>query len=88
MHYQASVEVRFKKSVLEPQGQAILLSLHEHGDKDFSLVRVGKLIELDITAADEKSAYIKVEKIASQLLANPVMETYDIRLEALDGDKG
>lgn len=83
MYYRASVKVRFKKSVLEPQGQAILLSLHEHGDKDVSLVRVGKLIELDIQAQDENEAREKAKKIADELLANPVMETFDIDIEEI-----
>lgn len=80
MHYLANVTVRFKKSVLEPQGQAILLSLHETGHNGIDNVRVGKFIELTIEAADKDEAHKKAAQISEELLYNPVMEVCDIEI--------
>lgn len=87
MYYQINVKVTFKKSVLEPQGQAILLSLHEHGEKDVSQVRVGKWIELEVKASNEQEALAKAKKIANELLANPVMEVFDLQIEKMEATK-
>ncbi len=82
MHFTGRVKVQFKKSVLEPQGKAIELSLHENGYEGVNLIRVGKWIEIDVEANDEKSAREKVEEITQKVLYNPVMETAEIEIEA------
>jgi phosphoribosylformylglycinamidine synthase subunit PurS len=76
--FAATATVRFKKSVLEPQGKAIQLSLAEKGSHEFSLVRVGKFIEVELEADSLSSAKERMEKIAGDMLYNDVMETCEI----------
>ncbi|MCS6984726.1 MAG: phosphoribosylformylglycinamidine synthase subunit PurS [Leptospiraceae bacterium] len=84
MPYKANVVVRYKKSVLEPQGQAILLSLREQGDESFLDVRVGKYIEILLEAENLQAAEEKVRKLAEDLLHNPVMENCSITVSQDD----
>lgn len=81
--YTATATVRFKKSVLEPQGKAIQLSLAEKGAHEFSLVRVGKFIEIELEAANREEAESKIKKIATDMLFNDVMETCEIAVKEL-----
>ena len=73
------VDVMLKPEILDPQGQAILRALPGLGFDQVSAVRQGKHFELDLDAADEADARAQVEKIAATLLANPVIEDFDIR---------
>lgn len=83
MHFRGKVTVKFKKSVLEPQGKAIELSLSEKGHRDIDLVRVGKYIEVDLQAESESEAEEKLKVIAEDLLYNPVMEVYELEVVKL-----
>ncbi|MBV6493953.1 MAG: Phosphoribosylformylglycinamidine synthase subunit PurS [Turneriella sp.] len=76
--YFATATVRFKKSVLEPQGQAVQLTLAEKGLKEFSLVRVGKIIEVELEAESLETAKKKMEDLANSMLYNDVMETCEL----------
>ncbi len=78
--FTATATVRFKKSVLEPQGKAIQLSLAEKGSHEFSLVRVGKYIEVELEAESLEAAKQKMDKIAGDMLFNDVMETCEIHV--------
>lgn len=78
--FTATATVRFKKSVLEPQGKAIQLSLAEKGAHEFLLVRVGKFIEVELEADSLAFAKEKMEKIASDMLFNDVMETCEVHV--------
>lgn len=80
MHYSLNAIVRYKKSVLEPQGKAVLLSLKGKGHEKIQNVRVGKMIELTIEADNEKDAINEAEKMATELLYNPVMEICEISI--------
>lgn len=74
----ATATVRFKKSVLEPQGQAIRLSLTEKGEHAFKLVRVGKFIEVELEADSLADAEKKMNALANSMLYNDVMETCEV----------
>lgn len=78
--YSATATVRFKKSVLEPQGKAIQLSLAEKGSHEFTQVRVGKYIEVELEADSKEAAEQKMKKIAADMLYNDVMETCEIHV--------
>lgn len=80
MLYSANILVRFKSSVLEPQGKAIMLSLKENQYEGIESVRVGKLIEVSVEAKHENDARDKLQKITEDLLYNPVMETAEINI--------
>ena len=78
----ANVYVNLKKTVLDPQGQTILAALHGLGHKAVEAVRQGKCFELQLAAsltADESRA--EVERIAKDVLTNPVIEEFTYRLE-------
>ena len=76
----ATVLVRPKPGILDPQGQAVESSLRHLG---FAVAeaRVGKLVELEVDAADAADARSQVERMCEQLLANPLIESYEIELE-------
>jgi phosphoribosylformylglycinamidine synthase len=71
------VLVRPKPGILDPQGQAVESSLRHLG---FAVeeARVGKLVELDVDADDEAEARTQLERMCEQLLANPLIESYEI----------
>ena len=75
----ATVLVRPKPGILDPQGEAVENAL-EHLGFSVAGARVGKVIDLEVAAADEASARTQVEKMCEQLLANPLMESYEIEL--------
>jgi phosphoribosylformylglycinamidine synthase PurS subunit len=70
------VLVRLKPGVLDVQGKAIE---HGLGVAEISEVRVGRLIELEVEAADEKSARMIIETACSKVLVNPIIEFAEIR---------
>ena len=78
----ARIHVRLKSGVLDPQGQAIAHALKGLGFGGVGDVRQGKLIEIDLEAADRDEALAEVEDMCRRLLANPVIETYSIELDA------
>ena len=73
----ATVLVRPKPGILDPQGQAVESSLRHLG---FAVgeARVGKLVELEVDADDETEARTQLERMCEQLLANPLIESYEI----------
>ncbi|MEO0769226.1 MAG: phosphoribosylformylglycinamidine synthase subunit PurS [Cyanobacteria bacterium J06649_4] len=78
--YQAKVYVTLRPSVLDPAGTAVRSGLSHMGYDNVSKVRIGKFIELDISAENEASAQQQLDKICDQLLANPVIENYRIEI--------
>jgi phosphoribosylformylglycinamidine synthase len=73
------VLVRPKPGILDPQGQAVESSLRHLG---FAVAeaRVGKLVELDVEIDDAAEARVQLERMCEQLLANPLIESYEIEL--------
>ena len=72
----ATVLVRPRPGILDPQGQAVESSLRHLG---FAVAeaRVGKLVELEVQASDEAEARSQLERMCEQLLANPLIESYE-----------
>ena len=66
-----------KNGVLDPQGKAIENSLNQLGFENFSKIRQGKIIEIDINE-DEKKAIIIAEEMCKKLLVNLIIEDYEI----------
>ena len=73
-----AVNVTPKPGILDPQGRAVEGSLGHLGIEGVSAVRVGRRVELSVDAADEPAARAVVERLASELLANPLIEAYGI----------
>ena len=75
----ATVLVRPKTGILDPQGEAVERAL-EHLGFAVNGARVGKVVDLDVRGDDEGAARAQVEKMCEQLLANPLVESYEIEL--------
>ena len=73
------------KELLDPQGKAVLGGLKNLGLGAVEDVRVGKHISLQIEAASEEEAKSLAEEASKKLLANPVMEFYEIEVGKLPG---
>ena len=74
----AWVHVTLKPDVLDPQGKAIQRAATSLGYDAVRGVRQGKLFEIQLDARDEEKARSLVEELSSKLLANPVIESFDI----------
>ena len=74
----ARVLVRLKPGILDVQGSAIARALGGLGFDDVRELRVGKVIEVEIAAADAERARARVDEMCKKLLANPVLEDYTI----------
>ncbi len=80
MSYSALVDVMLKPGISDPQGQTIEKALPVLGYDGVSGVRVGKRIELQVDAASEDEARTKVREMCERLLANPVIESYEVTI--------
>ena len=80
----ATVKITLKYGVLDPQGKAIKKSLVQFGFSGVNEVRQGKLIELDIDADTPEAAEKQITEMCEKLLANTVIENYDIQLNLAD----
>jgi phosphoribosylformylglycinamidine synthase PurS subunit len=80
MLYTIQIKVMPLKELLDPQGKAVLGGLSNLGLKSVSDVRVGKNVTLQVEANSPEEAKNIAESATKQLLANPVMEYYEISL--------
>jgi len=76
----ATVYVRLKSEVLDPQGDAVRRALEKLGFEGVRNVRVGKLVELELDGQDAEGAKAKLTKISDEMLANPVIEDFEIKI--------
>jgi phosphoribosylformylglycinamidine synthase len=78
----ATVIVRLKTEVLDVQGDAVRRALGKLGFEGVKDVRVGKIVEIEIDAAHASAPDLKqrLQKMADEMLANPVIEDYEVRL--------
>ena len=70
-----------KNGVLDPQGKAIEHSLESLGFSNVDEVRMGKVIEVDVAETDVDKARVQITEMCEKLLANTVIERYEIQLE-------
>ena len=75
----ATVLVRPKAGILDPQGQAVEGSLRQLGFP-VAEARVGKVVDLGFEADDVEVARARVERMCEQLLANPLIESYEVEV--------
>ena len=75
----ATVLVRPKAGILDAQGEAVEASLRQLGFP-VSDARVGRVVDLDVEAEDAASARAALERMCDQLLANPLIESYEIEV--------
>jgi phosphoribosylformylglycinamidine synthase PurS subunit len=76
----ATVLVRPRPGILDPQGEAVESSLRQLG---FSVAdaRIGRVVDLEVDANDPTAARAEIERMCEQLLANPLIESYEIELQ-------
>ncbi len=76
----ATIYISLKNGVLDPQGKAIENALGQLGFDGVENVRQGKMIELELADTDANQAHDRLQEMCEKLLANTVIENYDIRL--------
>ncbi len=81
MEYNAKIHVTLKKGVLDPQGKAIGTVLETMGFCGISDVRQGKYIEVKMNESSHAAAKNKADEMCKKLLANTVIENYEIKIE-------
>jgi phosphoribosylformylglycinamidine synthase subunit PurS len=77
----ATVLVRPKAGILDPQGQAVEGSLRQLGFP-VTAARVGKVVDLEVDGDDPEAARAELERMCEQLLANPLIESYEVEVHA------
>lgn len=82
MTFNVAINVMPLKDLLDPQGKAVLAGLHNLGISNAEDVRIGKRITLQIDAATEQDAINVANEAAQKLLANQVMEQFEISIIA------
>ena len=87
MRFVARVLIRPKAEIRDPQGEAISGALRSLGH-EIADVRTGKEILVTFDAADERAAQDEATRMGDELLANPVIETYEVSLEAANVEAG
>ncbi len=80
MKYNAHINVMPLKELLDPQGKAVNNSLHNLGLTNINDVRIGKHISLQLEAPTKDEAEKMAREACKKLLANPVMEAFDLTL--------
>jgi phosphoribosylformylglycinamidine synthase subunit PurS len=76
----ATVLVRPKGGILDPEGDAVRQSLRKLGF-EVATARVGRVIDLEVGGDDVDAARSEIERMCGELLANPLIESFEIRLE-------
>jgi phosphoribosylformylglycinamidine synthase subunit PurS len=75
----ATVLVRPKQGILDPQGEAVENAL-EHLGFSVGEARIGKVVDLEVSATDADDARAQVEQMCERLLANPLIESYEVEI--------
>lgn len=81
MKFLAEIDIMPQKEILDPQGKAVKLGLHNLNMDTIDNVRIGKHIRLEVEADSEAQARETVDSACRQLLANLIMEEYSITLK-------
>jgi phosphoribosylformylglycinamidine synthase subunit PurS len=81
MTYTVQVKVMPLKDLLDPQGKAVMGGLNNLGISTIADVRIGKHIDLQVEAASKEDAVKTAEEATKKLLANPVMEYFEIEVK-------
>ena len=76
--YKARVVIQLNEGVNDPQGLTVCDSLHELGFAQVRNVRIGKIITIEVAATNTDEAQVFVTAMCSDLLANPVIESFEI----------
>lgn len=86
--YKAKIFVTLRPSVLDPAGTAVVSGLTQLGYSNVESCRIGKFIELTLTAPDDNTARQDLDKMCDSMLANPVIENYRFELIEVESQVG
>lgn len=78
--FEAKIYITLKETVADPQGLTIKHALESLGQKGIEEVRVGKLITIKLDANNKEEAKKQVGEMCDKLLANPIIEDYDLKI--------
>lgn len=76
----ATILVRLKTEVLDPQGEAVRKALVRLGFEGVKGVRIGKLVEIELDEKPSPELEAKLAKMSDAILANPVIEDFEVRV--------
>ena len=82
-NYHARIYITLRFSVLDPAGTAVQSGLQQMGYTGVEGVRIGKYVEMNLTAKDEADAKTQLDQMCDRLLANPVIENYCFEIDQL-----
>ncbi len=82
--FEARVEVTHRPGIADPAGATVERALPALGYTNVTQVHIGKVIRLVVDAADAGAARSQVEEMCERLLANPVIESYEVTVSALE----
>ena len=82
--YAVHVEVSHRPGIADPAGATVERALPALGYTNVTQVHIGKVIRLVVDAADADAARAQAEEMCERLLANPVIESYDVTISALE----
>ena len=85
--YKANICITPRPSILDPQGKTVHHALGELGYDDVKRVRMGKYAELWIAEDDATKARQVAQEACEKLLANPVMEDFEIEIEEVEEEE-
>ena len=80
-NYRAVVRITLRKGILDVQGKAVENALHAIDFDTISDVRIGRYVELNVKALDIEAAKVLVADACKKLIANPIIEDFDIQIE-------
>ncbi|MBU4193818.1 MAG: phosphoribosylformylglycinamidine synthase subunit PurS [Actinobacteria bacterium] len=78
----ARVHITFKEGILDPQGKTVLRALKSLGYDEVEELRVGKYMELELAGEDRARLEERLGEMCEKLLANPIIEDYDLEVDA------
>lgn len=78
MKFTVEINVMPQKALLDPQGKAVKMTLHNNGYKSVENVRIGKHVTLEIEAESKDEAAKIADEVCAKMLHNPIMENYEI----------
>ncbi len=80
MKFTTEINVMPLKALLDPQGKAVRLSMHNTGFKSVENIRIGKHIHLELETDSYEAANDKVKEACEKILSNPVMEYFEFEV--------
>lgn len=83
INYHARIYITLRSSVLDPAGTAVESGLQQMGYEGVNEVRIGKYVEMNLTAKNQEDAKTQLEQMCDRLLANPVIENYCFELDQI-----